>query len=66
MNISYDAAKEIAQEMVRRGEVEPYIDPPADGKIRVSFFAYVPVDEVSLDVSNFPAEEDEQGIEIAV
>jgi hypothetical protein len=49
MKISFDAAMQIAQEMVRRGEVVPYVDPPADGKVRVSFFAYVPLNEVLLE-----------------
>lgn len=56
MTISYDAAIQIAQEMVKRGEVVPHIDPSGDDMIRVTFFAYIPKSEVisESDEVEFP------------
>lgn len=49
MNPSYDAAIELAIEMIRNGEVTPSVTPVelSDGKkLMISFHAYLPVEEI--------------------
>lgn len=54
--ISFDAAVEIAREMVGQGEVDPSVEMALGDRVRVAFFAYVPLAEVSEDTVECTAE----------
>ncbi len=51
--ISYDAAQEIAREMVRSKAVMAHITPQYDGKLQVAFFVFLDAEEEVVE-QEFP------------
>ncbi len=51
--ISYDAAQEIAREMVRSKSVMAHIMPQLNGKLQVAFFVYLDAEEEVVE-TEFP------------